>query len=63
MLGMNAMWENGRLPRVEDWFARICARSAFKAALLDWIPDALCDNLISNRRQSWPEIQRILAAA
>ena len=63
MLGMNAMWEGGRLPRVEDWFTRIRARSTFKAALLDWIPDALRDDLISNGRQSWPEVQRIPAAA
>lgn len=63
MLGMNAMWEGGRLPRVEDWFARIRARPTFQAALLDWIPDTLRDDLISNGRQSWPAVQRILAAA
>ena len=63
MLGMSEMWQNGRLPRVEAWFARIRARPTFKPALLDWIPDALRDDLINNGRQSWPEVRRVLEPA
>lgn len=63
MLGMSAMWENARLPNVEAWFARICARPTFKSALLDWIPDGLRDDLITNGTKSWPEVHKILAAA
>jgi glutathione S-transferase len=63
MLGMSDMWRNGRLPRVEDWFARMQARDTFKSALLDWIPEALRDELAANGRKSWPDVQRILQAA
>ena len=34
-LGVLALWR-GQFPAVEDWFARIKARPAFKAAILDW---------------------------
>lgn len=63
MLGMSAMWENGRLSHVEDWFARIRARPTFKAALIDWVPAGLRDDLINNGTRSWPDVQRILQAA
>jgi glutathione S-transferase len=63
MLGMNAMWENGRLPQVERWFARIRERPTFQSALLDWVPDALRSDLITNGTRSWPDVRRILDAA
>jgi glutathione S-transferase len=63
MLGMQDLWQNGRLSGVEDWFARIRSRDTFKSALLDWIPDSLRDELIANGRKSWPDVQRILLAA
>jgi ganglioside-induced differentiation-associated protein 1 len=63
MLGMHAMWENGRLPEVERWFGQIRQRDTFKAALLDWIPNGLRDDLITNGTRSWPDVQRILQAA
>lgn len=63
MLGMDAMWANGRLREVERWFARVRTRDTFKPALLDWIPDGLRDDLINNGRRSWPDVQRILQAA
>jgi glutathione S-transferase len=63
MLGMTDMWENGRLPCVEDWFGRIRSRDTFKKALIDWIPTDLRDELLTNGRKSWPDVQRILQAA
>lgn len=60
MLSMAGMWENGRLPAVEKWFARIRQRPAFKPALLDWVPEALTHDLASNGAKSWPEVSRIL---
>ena len=63
MLGMTDMWEQGRLPRVADWFARIRARDTFKTALIDWIPEDLREELMANGRKSWPDVQRILKAA
>ena len=62
MLGMDGMWR-GRLPELERWFERVKARPSFKPALLDWIPDSLKSDLITNGRKSWPEVQRILNVA
>jgi glutathione S-transferase len=62
MLGMSDMWTATRL-RVTDWFARIKARPTFKPAFLDWCPQQLTDDLKTFGQQSWPSVQRILAAA
>jgi len=62
MLGMDGMWR-GRMPNLEKWFERIKARPSFKPALIDWIPDSLKSDLITNGRKSWPEVQRILNVA
>jgi glutathione S-transferase len=63
MMGMSDMWESGRLSGVASWFARIQARPTFKTALIDWIPQALRNDLNENGARSWPEVKRILAAA
>jgi ganglioside-induced differentiation-associated protein 1 len=63
MMGMHGMWASGRLPRVEDWFARIRSRATFKPALLDWVPADLTNDLATNGAKSWPEVKRILAEA
>lgn len=61
MLNMQPMWE-GRRPRLTDWFARIKARPAFKPALRDWCPADLTNDLATFGAQSWPEVERLLAA-
>jgi glutathione S-transferase len=61
MLGMTAMWERTR-PRVTEWFNRIKARPAFKPAFLDWCPPDLTADLSTFGRQSWPNVERLLAA-
>ncbi len=63
MLSMHGLWQNGRLPKVDDWFARIQARPAFKPALIDWIPQGLANDLASNGARSWPDVQKMLAIA
>jgi glutathione S-transferase len=60
MLGMAQMWEKSR-PRVTDWFNRIKARPAFKPAFLDWCPPDLTADLLTFGRQSWPQVERLLA--
>jgi glutathione S-transferase len=60
MLGMDAMW-TARRPRVTGWFARIRARPAFKPAFLDWCPPDLTADLANFGRQSWPQVERLLA--
>jgi glutathione S-transferase len=62
MLGMARMWE-GKRPRVTEWFNRINARAAFKRALLDWCPPDLTADLLTYGRQSWPNVERMLAQA
>ncbi len=62
MLGMSAMWTRRR-PQVTDWFARIKARPPFKPAFLDWCPPDLTADLATFGRQSWPTVERLLAAA
>jgi glutathione S-transferase len=63
MLGMQAMWQNRRLPRVAAWFERIQARPTFKPAFVEWMPEALANDLIANGRKSWPEVAKILELA
>ena len=60
MMAMRGMWENGRLPHVEKWFARIEARPNFKKCLIDWIPEDLANDLRENGTKSWPEVANIL---
>ena len=60
MLSMSGMWENGRLPRVTEWFEAVKARPRFKEAFLDWCPEALTNDLKTFGAESWPEVQRII---
>jgi glutathione S-transferase len=54
------MWENGRLPNVEAWFARIEALPNFKRCFIDWVPEELTNDLRDNGAMSWPEVAKIL---
>ncbi len=56
-LSMHAMWENGRYPRVADWFRRIRSRPTFKPALLDWVPESLRVEMFENGVRAWPEVR------
>ena len=60
MLSMRGMWEGGRLPNVERWFAAIEAHEQFQANLLDWVPEHLTNDLRENGAKSWPEVAQIL---
>ena len=60
MMSMRGLWEGGRLPHVERWFAQIEALPNFKSCFLDWVPDHLTNDLRDNGAKSWPEVARIL---
>ena len=60
-LSMDGLWTDGRLPRVERWFARVKERPAFKPALLDWMPPELTAEMRENGQKSWPEVRKLLA--
>jgi glutathione S-transferase len=62
MMGMSDLWTSSR-PRLADWFARIKSRPTFKPSFLDCCPADLTSDMYRFGRQSWPEVQRILAAA
>jgi glutathione S-transferase len=63
MMSMSGLWEEGCRPRLEDWFNRVRARSSFQTAVLDWCPAALTHDLKTFGAQSWPDVQRVLAAS
>ena len=63
MLGMSALWEQGRLPRLADWFDRIKSRPTFKPSFLDWCPPQLTDDLRTFGTQSWPDVRAIIEPA
>lgn len=62
MLGMSEMWTRNR-PRVTEWFARIQSRSSFRPSFFEWCPADLTSDLKTFGSQTWPEVQRMLAAA
>jgi glutathione S-transferase len=59
-LAMQAMWEGGRLPRVEDWFARVQSRPTFAPAFVRWLPAALGAQMRENGQRSWPAVAGLL---
>jgi glutathione S-transferase len=60
-LSLHEMWENGRYPQLQRWFEALRSRPAFAAALIDWVPAELRDEMAENGRRSWPEVQALLA--
>jgi len=62
-LAMDGLWENGRLPRVAAWFARVRARPTFRPAFVDWLPAELAREMRANGEISWPAIRDLLGVA
>lgn len=60
LLSMDELWRGGRLPRVESWYERISERTAFRGALVDWMPAELAAEMRENGRKSWPEVKVLL---
>jgi glutathione S-transferase len=59
-LAMDGMWQGGRLPQVERWFERVRARPTFGPAFVEWLPQALADEMRANGERSWPAIRTLL---
>jgi glutathione S-transferase len=59
-LAMEQLWEHGRLPRVEDWFARVSARPTFGPGFVDWLPTELANEMHANGERSWPAVRALL---
>jgi glutathione S-transferase len=62
-LSMQPLWRNGRLPRVERWFERLCARPTFGPAFLEWVPAELANEMRTNGERSWRSVAALLAVA
>jgi glutathione S-transferase len=60
MLSMSGMWENGRFPKVTEWFNKIKAKPNFNSAFIEWCPPALTKDLADFGAQSWPDVKRII---
>ena len=59
-LAMQPLWEQGRLPAVENWFNAIRQRPTFEAAFEKWLPAELKNEMYANGQKSWPEIEQLL---
>jgi glutathione S-transferase len=60
VLAMDSLWRDGRLPAVDDWFARVKARPAFFEAFEKWMPAELAAEMHANGLKTWPEIEAML---
>lgn len=59
-LSLDALWVDGRLPRVEEWFARVRQRPTFGPAFVEWLPADLAAEMRTNGARSWPEVAAAL---
>jgi hypothetical protein len=57
---MEGLWQEGRLPRVENWFERVRARPTFGPAFVRWMPGDLAAEMYANGRKTCPAIRDIL---
>lgn len=62
-LSMQRLWSDGRLPRVERWYACVRERPAFAAALTRWMPADVADAMREHGRRSWSAIEALLETA
>lgn len=59
-LAMEGLWENGRLPRVADWFSRVQGEPGFEAAFARWMPEDLAREMRANGERSWPHVRGLV---
>ena len=59
-LAMEGLWQQGRLPCVENWFERVRARPTFAPAFVKWMPPELAAEMRENGEQSWSQIRGLL---
>lgn len=59
-LAMDSIWRDGRLPRVDDWYARIRSRPSFSPAFERWMPEELAREMKAYGSRARPEIEKSL---
>lgn len=62
-LAMEGLWQNGRMPRVAEWFEHVRSRPTFAPAFVKWMPEDLAAEMRANGQQSWPQIRELLGVA
>jgi glutathione S-transferase len=60
-LALDTIWSDGRLPRVDAWFARIRKRASFAAAFERWMPEELAAEMLENGRCARSEVEALLS--
>jgi glutathione S-transferase len=60
VLALDFIWSGGRLPRVDDWFARVRARPAFDPAFVQWMPESLAGEMRANGQTASTAVAKIL---
>lgn len=56
-------WWADRFPHVRAWYEKIKARSAFRRAAVDVVPDRLRRDMAKRGAEAWPEVDAIIATA
>lgn len=59
-ISMSGLWEEGRRPRLADWYHRIKVRPTFKPSFTDWVPADLIADMNQNGAKSWDDVVRVL---
>jgi glutathione S-transferase len=52
-----------RMPRVDEWYARVSERPSFRTAIIDAVPAAMRADMAARGAKAWPEVDAILATA
>lgn len=60
VLGMDFLWRDARLQRVDDWFQRVRARPSFARAFERWMPEDLAAEMRANGERARAEIAAML---
>jgi glutathione S-transferase len=60
VLGMDFLWRDAGLDRVDDWFRRIRSRPSFGPAFERWMPEALAAEMRANGERARPAIAAML---
>jgi glutathione S-transferase len=61
LLGLQAWWQ--RMPRVDEWYARVKNRPSFRIAVTEAMPAQLAVDMAARGAKAWPDIDAILATA
>lgn len=59
-LGLQGLWENGRMPALEKWWTRIKERSSFQSEIVDWMPEHLLSDFATHGPKGWPRVQEMV---